>query len=346
MNSKLSGGKKKEHKLRLELTAMESVTFVYSLATEQEKQTEAFKNHEQHQLDKYRALIEKQMEKERAFLSYKKIEFLSRQEAKLGGKRRPLSVPARMGYQLPEMTTKSKQKEMLHKNGLLVAKAETRNIAQFISHQRTHSGMMVASSKPISTNTSPAEERKFCLVTFTGSNSPAVDINAHNQKERKSPQYKNSKPLTIEGPNEIENETLRKRKSTLAKRENSQNKLTKAQKVKVSKDYRYSKEKESKDRVSIDCSRKTDSHSFGKAEPTAATKPSGGSVSWAVVARVIGLKTKFKRRRLHGTFQAPELEVLDQSLRNDRRFGQAKLNDSWKAVTGCRYLRMPIRNDT
>ena len=105
---------------------MESVTFVYSLATEQEKQTEALKNQEQNQLDKYRALIQKLMEKERAFLSYKKIEFLSRQEAKLGGKIRPLSARVRMGEHLPEITSKAQLKEMAHKNGLLGTRTETR----------------------------------------------------------------------------------------------------------------------------------------------------------------------------------------------------------------------------
>lgn len=317
---------------------MESVTFVYCLATEKEKQTEALKNKEQNQLDKYRALIQKQMKKERAFLSYKKIEFLSRQEAKFGGKRTSLSAGARM---------------------VLVARTEAQNLAPFIFRQRTHLGMVVASSKPRSTNLSPAEGRKSCLMTLTGSNSPVMDSKTHHQKERKSvrfkseakrtrfvPEYNNSKPLTIVGPKEIENETLRKRRLALPKWENPQNESTKEQERTVSEDCRNLKRKESKDRVSIDCSRKNDSHSFGKAETTAATKPSEGGVSWAAVARFIGLKTKFKKRRLHGIFQALELEMLHLSLKNDRRFGEAKPNDPWKEVKGCRYLRMPTRNDT
>ena len=337
---------------------MESVTFVYSLATEKEKQTEVLKNKEQNQLDKYSALIQKQMKKEKAFLSYKKVEFLSRQEAKLGGKRRSFSACAHIGNHLPEITTKVQPKEMAYKNGLLVARTETRNLAPFISRQRTHLGMVVTSSKLRTINISPAEGRISCLRTLTGSNSPVIDSKKHNQKERKSihfkseakrtrfvPKYKNSKPLAIEGPKEIENETLRKRRLALPKWENPQNKSTRAQEEKASADCRNLKEKESKDRVSIDCSRKG-SHSFGKAETPVATKPFEGSVNWAAVARLIGLKTKFKRRRLHGTFQAPELEVLDPSLKNDRRFGPAKPNDPWNAVKGCRYLRMPTRNDT
>ena len=337
---------------------MESVTFVYCFATEKEKQTEALKNKEQNQLDKYRALIQKQMKKERAFLSYKKIEFLSRQEAKFGGKRTSLSAGARIGNHLPEVT-KAQPKEMAHKNGLLVARTEAQNLAPFIFRQRTHLGMVVASSKPRSTNLSPAEGRKSCLMTLTGSNSPVMDSKTHHQKERKSvrfkseanrtrfvPEYNNSKPLTIVGPKEIENETLRKRRLALPKWENPQNESTKEQERTVSEDCRNLKRKESKDRVSIDCSRKNDSHSFGKAETTAATKPSEGGVSWAAVARFIGLKTKFKRRRLHGIFQALELEMLHLSLKNDRRFGEAKPNDPWKEVKGCRYLRMPTRNDT
>lgn len=316
---------------------------------------EALKNQEQNQLDKYRALIQKQMEKERAFLSYKKTELLCRQEVKLGGKRRPLSARARMGDRLPEVTTKAQPKEMAYKNGLLGARTETRNLASFIYRQRTHLGMMVASSKP----KSPAEGRKSCLVTLTGSNSPVINSKTYYQKERKSvhfegeakgtrsvPKCKNSKTPTTEIRKEIENETLRKRRLNLAKCKNPQHESTKTQKEKVSEDCRNLKERELKDRVSIYCSRKSDSLSFGKAEATAARRPPGGSVSWAVVARLIGLKTKFKRRRLHGTFQAPELEVLDPSLKNDTKFGQGKSNDPWKAVKDCRYLRMPTRNDT
>ena len=336
---------------------MELVTFVYSLPTEKEKQTEALKNKEQNQLDKYSALIQKQMKKEKAFLSYKKVEFLSRQEAKLGGKRRSLSACACIGNHLPEITRKAQPKEVANKNGRLVARTERRNLAPFISRQRTHFGMVIASSKPRSTNICQTQGRKSCLMKLTGSNSPVID-STHNQKEIESvhfkseakrtrfvPKYKNSKPLTIEGPKKIENETLRKRRLALPKWENPQNESTKAQEEKVSEDCRNLKEKESKDRVSVDCSRKG-SYSFGKAENPVATKPFEGSVNWAAVARLIGLKTKFKRRRLHGTFQAPELEVLDPSLKIDRRFGPAKPNDPWNAVKGCRYLRMPTRNDT
>ena len=67
----------------------------------------------------------------------------------------------------------------------------------------------------------------------------------------------------------------------------------------------------------------------------------GCQVSWAVVARLIGLKMKFKRRQFHGTFQAPELEVLDPSLKSERKVEQGPSSDPLKGVRGCRYLRMP-----
>jgi len=335
---------------------MESVTFVYSLATKQEKQTEALKNKEQNQLDKYRALIQKQMEKERAFLSYKKIEFLSRQEAKLGGKRRPLSARASMGDHIHEITTKAQPKGMAYKIGLLGSRTERRNLAPFIDRERIHLGMVFASSKPkSSTHKIPGEGRKSCMNTMTGPNSPVVNSKTHNQETksvhfnseakgtRLVPIYKTFKQLTIKGPKEIESETSRKRRLPPAKWENPQNELTKAQEEQV---FLNPRNRESKDRVSVDCFRKGDSYSFGKTEATAATKPFEGRVSWAIVARMIGLKTKFIRPRLHGTFQAPELEVLDPLLKNDRRFGQAKLDDPWKAVKDCRYLRMPTRKDT
>lgn len=67
----------------------------------------------------------------------------------------------------------------------------------------------------------------------------------------------------------------------------------------------------------------------------------GCQVSWAVVARLIGLKMKFKRRQFHGTFQAPELEVLDPSLKSERKVEQGPSSDPLKGVRGCRYLRIP-----
>lgn len=203
---------------------MESVTFVYSLATEQERQTEVLKNQKQNQLEKYRALIQKQMEKERAFLSFKKVEFLSRQEAKLGI-RRPLSARARMGDSLPGITTKTQPKETAQKNGLFNARTAPGNLAPSIYRQRTHLGIRLASSKPKSTrtNTSPAEVRKSCLVSLTGqSNSLVVSSRTDNQKERKSVHFENATKGTRSLPRckktprtdalkENENQTFRKR---------------------------------------------------------------------------------------------------------------------------------------
>ena len=50
---------------------------------------------------------------------------------------------------------------------------------------------------------------------------------------------------------------------------------------------------------------------------------------------------KFKRRQFHGTFQAPELEVLDPSLKSERKVEQGPSSDPLKGVRGCRYLRIP-----
>ena len=319
---------------------MESVTFVYALATEQERQTEALKNQNQNQLEKYRALLHKQMEKETAFLSFKKVEFLSRQEAKLGGKR-PLSARARMGECLPEISPKSAPK-----NRSLRGRNETRNTIPSIYRQTTHLGMSIASSKPKSSNTSPEEERKPCFVTLTGSGSNLASSRTNNQKERKTVHFgketkvtltrsipKSKKVSTSDSPKEIE--TLGKRGITLPKCEKLVNASTKAHvKERVSDHCNYLKDG---DRGINDHSRTKDSHNFGKAEDT----PTQSNASWAVVARLIGLKMKFKRRKLHGTFQAPELEVLDPSLNKDSRFGQEKSVDPWEEVKDCRYLRLP-----
>lgn len=88
---------------------MESVTFVYDLATEQERLTEALKNQKQNQLDRYRHVIQRQMQKERALLSFKKVEFLSRQETKLKGMMRPFSGRERVTDSLPEIRMKGSE---------------------------------------------------------------------------------------------------------------------------------------------------------------------------------------------------------------------------------------------
>ncbi|KAJ7393883.1 hypothetical protein OS493_003550 [Desmophyllum pertusum] len=301
---------------------MESVTFVYSLATEQERQTEAVKNQNQNQLDKYRALIQKQMEKERAFLSFKKVEFLCKQEAKLGG-RRPLSARARMGDSLPGITTKAASK-----NWFLGSRSETRSLAPSIYRQRTHLGMKLPSTKPASTNTSPIEVRKPCLISnyssLASSRTHKDRKNVHFETETKATRsvLKCKKTSTNDSPKEVcENgETFRKRTLNPPKCERLQIESTNALRKKVSEDYSKPKEKENA-RVTIEHSRSSDLNVVGKAEDTAAKAP-GARVSWAVVARLIGLKMKFKRRQFHGTFQAPELEVLDPSLKNDTRFDQ------------------------
>ena len=113
---------------------MENVTFVYALATEQERQTEALKNQQQNQLEKYRHVIQRQKEKERAFLSFKKVEFLSRQETKLNVLR-PSSARTRMDDKLPEITRKGR--EIALKRGLLATGNEFMNVLP-LYRQKTH----------------------------------------------------------------------------------------------------------------------------------------------------------------------------------------------------------------
>lgn len=114
---------------------MENVTFVYALATEQERQTEALKNQQQNQLEKYRHVIQRQKKKERAFLSFKKVEFLSRQETKLNVLR-PSSARARMDDKLPEVTRKGR--EIALKKGLLATGNEFMNVLPLYRQKNTH----------------------------------------------------------------------------------------------------------------------------------------------------------------------------------------------------------------
>lgn len=321
---------------------MESVTFVYALATEQERQTEALKNQKQNQLERYCHVIHRQMEKERAFLSYKKVEFLSRQETKFSGTR-PFSARARLSNSLPGITTKGH--EIAQKNGLLVERNEISDSAPFFYRQRTHLDARLLSSKPSSTNSSPAEMRKPSprLATIGSENSVKCSRTS-NLKGQKRVHFEGEKNATrpvlqqIDAAvTDLQNQTFGKRRQNLQKYDGIRNRATKQQRGRLSEDC----SKQEKDETAIKLSNKTRHLHSSETDEETATKARVGQASWALLARLIGLKMKFKRRQIHGEFQAPELEVMDPSLKTESRVRHDKFNDPWQGVKGCRYLRIP-----
>lgn len=318
---------------------MDSVTFVFALATEQERQTEVLKNQNQNQLEKYRSLIQKQKEKERAFLSFKKVKFLSRQEAKLDGKR-PASARAHIGDRLPAISQKPTPKKWF-----LGEISKKEHSTTSIDHQTMRLGIKLA-SKPNTSETSSEEDRKPYFITLTGSVGILKSSATNDNRERKMVHFdedakllsvrsipKSKKTSTDDSLKEIENErfgkgmTLQKCERRLVKN------ICKGNVSDV-----YSRVK-CEDRSTNDHSRTPYLQKFKKAEDTVTPT----AASWAVVARLIGLKMKFKRRQLHGTFQAPELEVLDPSLNKNRKTDKEKSSDPWVGVKDCRYLRLPNR---
>ena len=313
---------------------MENVTFVYALATEQERQTEALKNQQQNQLEKYRHVIQRQKEKERAFLSFKRVEFLSRQETKLSVLR-PSSARARMDDKLPEVTKKGR--EIALKRGLLATGNEFMNVLP-LYRQKTHIGTGFVSSwrSGISSNPSVMQRKPLTLQ----GHQPRMIVNQkrrngnchHGEKTeisssvtKKIPgvgvdhgslgKFKINSPSKQEGVRHVATALqFSDDCSNQAKDENNKQRSNKGQKLQ-----------------SVDRTMKMTTEGTER----------GCQVSWAVVARLIGLKMKFKRRQFHGTFQAPELEVLDPSLKSERKVEQGPSSDPLKGVRGCRYLRIP-----
>lgn len=315
---------------------MENVTFVYALATEQERQTEALKNQQQNQLEKYRHVIQRQKEKEGAFLSFKKVEFLSRQETKLNVLR-PSSARTRMDDKLPEITRKGR--EITLKRGLLATGNEFRKVLP-LYRQKTHIGAGFVSSwrSGISSNPSVMQRKPLTLQGHQPrmiANQKRRNGNCHHGEKTA---ISSSVTKKIPGVG-VDHGLLRKFKINSPKHDGVRHEATGLQSWKFS-DNCSNHEKDENNTQRSNKGQKLQSVDTTVKMATEGTER-GCQVSWAVVARLIGLKMKFKRRQFHGTFQAPELEVLDPSLKSERKVEQGPSSDPLKGVRGCRYLRMP-----
>ena len=312
---------------------MENVTFVYALATEQERQTEALKNQQQNQLEKYRHVIQRQKEKERAFLSFKKVEFLSRQETKLSVLR-PSSARTRMDDKLPEVTRKGG--EIALKRGLLATGNEFMNVLP-LYRQKTHIGAGFVSSWRSRIISKPSVMQRKPL-TLQG-HQPRMIV---NQKRRNGNCHHGEKTAISSSVTKkipgvgVDHGSLGKFKI------NSPSKHDGVRHVATGLQFSDDCSNQEKDENNTQRSNKGQKlQSVDTTVKMTTETEAGCQVSWAVVARLIGLKMKFKRRQFHGTFQAPELQVLDPSLKSERKVEQGPSSDPLKGVRGCRYLRMP-----
>ena len=313
---------------------MENVTFVYALATEQERQTEALKNQQQNQLEKYRHVIQRQKEKERAFLSFKKVEFLSRQETKLNVLR-PSSARTRMDDKLPEVTRKGR--EIALKRGLLATGNEFMNVLPFY-RQKTHIGTGFVSSwrSGISSNPSVMQRKPLTLQ----GHQPRMIVN----QKRRNGNYHHGEKTAISSSVTKKIPGVGVDHGSLGKfKINSPSKHDGVRHVATGLQFSDDCSNQEKDENNTQRSNKGQKLQSVDTTVKMATEGTerGCQVSWAVVARLIGLKMKFKRRQFHGTFQAPELEVLDPSLKTERKVDQGPSSDLLKVVRGCRYLRIP-----
>ena len=313
---------------------MENVTFVYALATEQERQTEALKNQQQNQLEKYRHVIQRQKEKERAFLSFKKVEFLSRQETKLNALR-PSSARTRMDDKLPEITRKGR--EITLKTGLLATGNEFMNVLP-LYRQKTHIGAGFVSSwrSGISSNPSVMQRKPLTLQ----GHQPRMIVN----QKRRNGNYHHGEKTAISSSVTKKIPGVGVDHGSLGKfKINSPSKHDGVRHVATGLQFSDDCSNQEKDENNTQRSNKGQKLQSVDTTVKMATEGTerGCQVNWAVVARLIGLKMKFKRRQFHGTFQAPELEVLDPSLKSERKVEQGPSSDPLKGVRGCRYLRMP-----
>ena len=296
---------------------MENVTFVYALATEQERQTEALKNQQQNQLEKYRHVIQRQKEKEGAFLSFKKVEFLSRQETKLNVLR-PSSARTRMDDKLPEITRKGR--EIALKRGLLATGNEFMNVLP-LYRQKTHIGTGFVSSwrSGISSNPSVMQRKPLTLQRHQPrmiANQKRRNGNCHHGEKTA---ISSSVTKKIPGVG-VDHGLLRKFKINSPKHDGVRHEATGLQSWKFS-DNCSNQEKDENNTQRSNKGQKLQSVDTTVKMATEGTER-GCQVNWAVVARLIGLKMKFKRRQFHGTFQAPELEVLDPSLKSERKLSR------------------------
>ena len=313
---------------------MENVTFVYALATEQERQTEALKNQQQNQLEKYRHVIQRQKEKEGAVLSFKKVEFLSRQETKLNVLR-PSSARTRMDDKLPEITRKGR--EIALKRGLLATGNEFMNVLP-LYRQKTHIGTGFVSSwrSGISSNPSVMQRKPLTLQ----GHQPRMIVN----QKRRNGNYHHGEKTAISSSVTKKIPGVGVDHGSLGKfKINSPSKHDGVRHVATGLQFSDDCSNQEKDENNTQRSNKGQKLQSVDTTVKMATEGTerGCQVSWAVVARLIGLKMKFKRRQFHGTFQAPELEVLDPSLKSERKVEQGPSSDPLKGVRGCRYLRMP-----
>ena len=313
---------------------MENVTFVYALATEQERQTEALKNQQQNQLEKYRHVIQRQKEKERAFLSFKKVEFLSRQETKLNVLR-PSSARTRMDDKLPEVTRKGR--EIALKRGLLATGNEFMNVLPFY-RQKTHIGTGFVSSwrSGISSNPSVMQRKPLTLQ----GHQPRMIV----KQKRRNGNYHHGEKTAISSSVTKKIPGVGVDHGSLGKfKINSPSKHDGVRHVATGLQFSDDCSNQEKDENNTQRSNKGQKLQSVDTTVKMATEGTerGCQVNWAVVARLIGLKMKFKRRQFHGTFQAPELEVLDPSLKSERKVDQGPSSDPLKGVRGCRYLRIP-----
>ena len=278
---------------------MENVTFVYALATEQERQTEALKNQQQNQLEKYRHVIQRQKEKEGAFLSFKKVEFLSRQETKLNVLR-PSSARTRMDDKLPEITRKGR--EIALKRGLLATGNEFMNVLP-LYRQKTHIGTGFVSSwrSGISSNPSVMQRKPLTLQRHQPrmiANQKRRNGNCHHGEKTA---ISSSVTKKIPGVG-VDHGLLGKFKINSPKHDGVRHEATGLQSWKFS-DNCSNHEKDENNTQRSNKGQKLQSVDTTVKMATEGTER-GCQVNWAVVARLIGLKMKFKRRQFHGTFQA------------------------------------------
>ena len=253
---------------------------------------------------------------------------------------RPSSARARIDDKLPEVKTKGR--EIALKRGLLATGNEFMNVLP-LYRQKTHIGSGFVSSWRSGISSNPSVIQRKPLTIQGGNRHQARMI--VNQKRRNGNYHHGettaiSRSVTQKIPGVgFDHGSLGKLKTNSPKHDGVRHAATGLQSWKFSDDC-SNPEKDENNKQRSNKGQKLQSVDTTVKMTTEGIER-GCQVSWAVVARLIGLKMKFKRRQFHGTFQAPELEVLDPSLKSERKVEQGPSSDPLKGVRGCRYLRMP-----
>ncbi|EDO41463.1 predicted protein [Nematostella vectensis] len=278
------------------------------------------------ELRKFQNMMEKQMKKERSFLVFKRNQFLHRQEQKLG----------KIFKDSQKEKTRQKKTQTLPE--IRHAKVSRQNLKQNNNTNTVREVCDLKSKGPIDIGLPPVDVL-----------SKARQPRAHKKTKQRKGEFEPKAAWELETAAVTGTKGQNRQGgfgSEVRRRSVSMEDLRIPRNSKLLHHSRYTKESKE---APGDPKRITQSQSSlaihsslpdirSENSELEASRPEGAA-SWAVVYRLIGLKQKFRRKKLYGEYQATELDVLDPSLRWTTSTG-IRDAEKWGSMKDCRYLRV------